>query len=456
VKSEKLTAYEDKVSDTALLNKDLKPGKVVAEKAFKQVGVKQWTLNNGIKVLYKKTDFKNDEVLLKAYSPGGSSLYPTVDLFNAENAIDIIMESGLGDITTTELVKKLSGKIVNVNPYIDTDREGFDGTCSVADMETMFQLIYLYATEPRLTQDSFASWLSRTTAAMQNEALNPEKCFGDSVSLFTVDYNPRSKPMQVEDLKNINPERVMQIYKERFADFSDFTFIIVGSFDEKILKGFCTKYLANLPANGVKEQVKDNGVRIASGKKDLKVYLGQDPKSVVLLTSNRYAPIDESTGIKLANLSVLLNEKLRENIREARSGVYFVGAWTQTYLYPNSDYMLNVYLQCAPERTEELTNATLATLDSLKAGLFTEKYVNVVRMSREKRFETDSKENRWWLSVLSDQMWKGFPVNDILEDRAAIKNLTLKELQETAATYLNQDTSMLKAILYPEAMKPQQ
>jgi zinc protease len=454
VKSQILTAYEDKVSDTALLSKVLKPGKIISKKAFKKVGVKQWTLSNGITVLYKQTDYKNDEVLLKAYSPGGGSLYPNEDLYDLQVSAGVIMESGLADMDATELNKKLTGKIANVNPFIGDDREGFDATCSVADMETMFQLVYLYATEPRLTEDSYSSWLSRTTAGMQNEALNPEKCFGDSVALFTVGYNPRNKSMQAEDLATIDPNRIMQIYKERFADFTDFTFVFVGNFDEKLLKEYCVKYLANLPAMGVREQVKDNNVRIPAGKKDLNVYMGQDPKGIVLLVSNRYEQIDAMTGIKLQNLNVLMNEKLRENIRETRSGVYFVGAWVESFQYPNPQYMLNVYLQCAPERVQELTDATLSTLDSLKAGMIDEKYVNVVRMTREKLFETDTKDNRWWLRTLSEQAWKGFPLNAILEDREQAQQLTLKELQDTAGKYLSHDVSLLKCVLYPEAMKP--
>jgi zinc protease len=454
VKTENLTAYEDKVSNEALLQENLKPGKVVAEKAFKKVGIKQWTLSNGIKVLLKQTDFKNDEILLRAFSPGGASLYNMDDLYEVREAAAIITDSGVNGFDATTLKKKLAGKIVNVEPFIENESEGFTANCSPADLETMFQLIYLYSTAPKLDEESFSGWMARTYAWMQNEALSPEASFMDSVSAFISDRHPRTKRMKAEDLNSLDMQRILQIYRERFADFSDFTFVIVGNFDEKVLKNFCARYLASLPANGVKEQVRDNGVRFATGKKELDVYKGQDAKSTVIMTLIKEMSVDSKTNIQLGNLALLMNEKLRENIREARSGVYFVGAWQDFTLYPIPSMQFSVYMQCSPERVIELSDAVVATLDSLKAGLFDEKYVNVVRMTREKRFETDVKENRWWSNSIYNSVWNGFELNDMLKEREAVKDLTLKDLQQTAASYLVQDTSLIKAVMYPEAMKP--
>jgi zinc protease len=450
-----LVAYEDVFSTDELMTQQLKPGKVTSEKTYKKIGARQWTLSNGVKVLLKKTDFKNDEIMLRAYSPGGVSLYETEDIFEAREAAGIITDSGVNGFDSTTLKKKLSGKIVNVSPFIDDDREGFTANCSPSDMETMFQLIYLYATAPRFDADSFTGWIARTHSWMQNEALSPESAFTDSMYAFFYNRHPRTARMKADDLNRLDMQRVMQIYLERFSDFSDFTFVIVGNFDEKTLKDYSARYLANLPAKGIREQVRDNGVRYAEGKQDLHVYKGQDAKSIVMFALPAITSIDLKTSVQLGNLTMLMNEKLRENIRETRSGVYFVGAWQDYNPLPVPNMVISVYMQCAPERVDELSDAVVATLDSLKAGLFEEKYINTIKTTRLKRLETDVRDNRWWMSNIYSALWNGYPLNDMLKEREAVKHLTLKELQHTAARFLNHDNNLLRAMLFPAQQPPE-
>lgn len=449
VNASQLTAYEDKVSQEELLSANLRPGKVKSQKNYKKVGVKQWTLSNGIKVLLKKTDFKNDEVMLRAFSPGGTSLYNQEDLFEAREAAGIIMESGVNGFDPTSLAKKLTGKIVNVSPFIDSESEGFSANSSVADLETMFQLIYLYAVSPNLTADSYAAWQARTRTYLQNAALDPESVFQDSVSFFLMNRHPRTRRMKVDDLASLDREKVLQVYGERFSDFTDFTFVIVGNYDEKQLKGFCTKYLANLPARGVKEKVRDNGVRFTQGIRNQDIYKGQDEKSVVQFAITGDTEFTAKAQMELRNLTFLMNEKLRENIRETRSGVYFIGSWGDIARYPVPTYQIYIYMQCAPDRVEELSEAVVATLDSLKAGLFDEKYVNVVKITRQKRLEIETKDNRWWLSSIYNQASYGFPMNNLLKDMNTINTLTHKELKAAAEKYLNHRTNLLRSALYP-------
>jgi zinc protease len=449
VRSEEIAPYIDQFSEDALLSQDLKPLKVVKEKKYKQAGIKQWKLKNGITVLLKPTDFKNDEILMRAYSPGGTSQYALEDVLEAREAANIIAEAGVNGFTSTVLQKKLSGKIVRLEPFIGSDSEGFTANCSKADLETLFQLVYLYSTQPRLDEDSFASWLAKEQAYLQNQALDPQSAFFDSLSGFWVDFNPRTRNLKLEDLPSLQRERILQIYAERFADFTDFTFVFVGSFEEKQLKAFCEKYLANLPARGRQEQYIDHGVRFTQGKKDLTVYKGLDEKSTVMLTIYTPAELHGKARHELRSLTMLLDEKLRENIREARSGVYFVGSWSSIGKYPSPYTQIDIYMQCAPERTTELTAAILATLDSLKAGQFDEKYVNVVKMTSQKRLETDLRENRWWLNAIYDQIYYGYALNDLLADRSDIAKLDMEQLRKTAAQYLNHDTNLVKGILLP-------
>jgi zinc protease len=449
VKSTPLTPYLDTVSNEALLSEKLIPGKVVSEKKYAKLGIKEWKLNNGVKVLLKPTEFKADEVLLKAYSPGGSFQYNVDDVYNAEKAADIVNESGVDGFDATTLSKMLAGKIVNVQPFIYGDDEGFNGNCSKADLETMFQLVYLYGTKPRLNDEDYAAWLSRTRTYMENEALSPVTSFVDSISAYTYNHNPWVRYMKVEDLQKLNWQRIQEIYRDSFGDFSDFTFIIVGNFDEKQLKAYCEKYLSNLPTFGRIEKKKDVGVRFAPGKKDFTLYKGQDEKGMVDFTINGNTKVKPETDSELRNLTYLLNEKLRENIRVARAGAYMVSAWGEAASFPVPTFSISIFMECAPDRVKELSAAIIGTLDSLKAGQISEKYVNVVKTSRQTQLETDLQDNTWWQNKIQNALYYDYPLDSILCDKQVLDKLNLKQLKKLSKQYLIQDTNLISGYLYP-------
>lgn len=451
---EELISYDDRVRNEDLFEVKLTPHKIKSEKQYKKPGIKEWKLSNGIKVLLKQTDFMNDEVLLQAYSPGGYNQYPLEDKFAASSAAEAVKESGIGQFDATTLVKKLTGKIVEVTPFIYDSEEGFSGNCSKLDLETMFQLIYLYGTAPRLDEESFASWKARTKSWLDNTALNPWSCFNDSVTATLYNHHPRARNMKAEDLEKLNWQRILQIYQERFGDFSDFTFVFVGSIDEQSLKDYCEKYLANLPAKGRKDKLVDTGIRIAQGKKEIKVYKGQDEKSTVEFFFNGSYKANAKTDFELSSLSLLLNQKLMDNIRETRGGVYAIYAWDYGTKYPYPLYLYTIYMQCAPDKVEELSAAVIGTLDSLKAGMIDEKFVNVVRTTKQKQLETDLKDNNWWKERIYKVLQNNYPLNNILSDEKVISELDLKKLRKTAKTYLNYDKNLVRGILYPEA-RPQ-
>jgi len=449
VKTAALTPYEDNASAGELLPELPKPGKVVSEKLDNKLGIRQWKLSNGITVITKQTDFRNDEVLLRAFSPGGSYLYPAADKFNAQEAVDIVTNCGAGTFDNITLTKLLSGKIAEVNPYIYGNEEGFTANASVVDLETMFQLLVLYAVHPKRDEASLQSWSARTSATLENEALNPETAFSDSTYAIMYNRHPLAHNLKVSDIPLLNMDRVYQIYTDRFRDFSDFSFVIVGSFDDSRLKTLCTQYLATLPTHGRKDRIADPKLRFTQGKVEKIVYGGQDNKSLVQFVLNGKFSFNAHNRYDLQYLSLLLNEKLRENIREARSGVYFIGAWQNARKYPIPTYQISIYMQCSPERVEELSAAVIATLDSLRAGAFLSGYLDVVRNTRIKRLETDKKENRWWLNGLYETYWNRLSTKDLLSEDDYLKKLDQKKLQAIARKYLNHDRNLIRIVLYP-------
>ena len=195
---------------------------------MEKLNVTEWTLKNGVKVFLKPTDFKNDEIVFNAFSPGGSSLVSDDDFLSAQNAPALVRESGFDGFGKTELDKYLTGKIVNVNPYIDFYYEGLNGGASPKDVETLFQLIYSYFTSPRIDSTGFLSLKSKMKSYLENRSNNPQSAFGDTLTVTLTNYHFRSRPLTVKMLDEINPDKSLNIFKERFKRCKRFYFCFCG------------------------------------------------------------------------------------------------------------------------------------------------------------------------------------------------------------------------------------
>ena len=254
---------KDNVVAMPLMEKTPTAGKVVDTKKLTKndLNITEYTLSNGVRVILKPTDFKNDQILLTAYSPGGHSLYADKDFVTAQNAANIIDEAGLGAFDQIALEKKLTGASIQIGPYIGERYEGFSGSSSVEDFETMLKLIHLYGTNPRKDKESFTRVMDQTKEELRNLSANPMLYFQTEIQKIKTNNHPRRKDIpSEEDLDKIDFERVHEIYKDRFSDFSDFTFVLVGNFEPEKIKAPLALYLGSLPSTNRKEQGKDVGV----------------------------------------------------------------------------------------------------------------------------------------------------------------------------------------------------
>jgi zinc protease len=247
-KQSNLTAYVDQVSDKPLLAAKLSGGKVISESKTTEIGVTELKLSNGIKVILKPTDFKNDEISFSAFSPGGTSLYSDADFQSASAATAIIRSGGIGEFNSVQLPKLLSGKRVSVNPYIAERSEGISGSTTPKDLETALQLTYLYFTSPRKDAETFKGLIAQQKGSLANRGNDPNSVFADSLAAILGNYNVRRTGPSVEKLSQINLDRAFDIYKERFADASDFTFVFVGNFTAEKIKPLLEQYLGSLPS----------------------------------------------------------------------------------------------------------------------------------------------------------------------------------------------------------------
>ena len=231
-----LEPYVDRTRDEPLLATLPEPGAVTSESAIDEIGVTEWVLANGAQVVLKPTDFKNDQILISGFSPGGSSLASDENFPSASFATTLIGESGLGEFNLVELDKALAGKIAGIDAYIAELEEGIEGGASPQDLETMFQLLYLTFTAPRAEDDAYQSFMARVRSFLENRSSRPEAVFGDEVLLRRYDDHPRRQPLTIEYLDLIHLDLAYEHYRDRFADASDFTFLLVGNFDTEEIR----------------------------------------------------------------------------------------------------------------------------------------------------------------------------------------------------------------------------
>ena len=390
--------YVDKVSDAPLLDADLQPVSITESKTIENVNVTEYTLANGVKVVLKPTDFKNDEIMMRAYSPGGTSLYSDEEYPSASNAARIINEGGISTFDLPQLQKKLAGKIANVSPGIGSMYEYMNGGCSPDDLETMMQLTYLYFNAPRADEDVVKSYINKQKSIYKNLFSNPQYWFFDQTSKIKYGDHPRMGFPTEEMLDKITLDKVMEVYKDRFADASDFTFFFVGNFEVEAMKAMTAKYLGNLPNIGRDENWKDLGINMIDGVIVKDLVKGEAPKSQIDMTYHgKYSGWTPKEVYKFYMAADLLRIKMRESMREDKGGVYGVGVRGNVSRYPKSQYSINISFNSEPDKVEELIKTGLNDIETIRKEGVQEKDLNKVKETRVQSRTKDLKENRWWM-----------------------------------------------------------
>ncbi|HCW07939.1 MAG TPA: peptidase M16 [Cytophagales bacterium] len=442
--------YEEKIVSSSLMDKAPQGGTIVSEKENKELGTTELTLGNGVKVVLKPTDFKNDQVVMSATRFGGQSLYSDKDILNARYATTVINQMGVKDLSPTDLRKALSGKTVNVSPSMQNTIEGFNGQSGSADVETMLQLTYLYITQPRKDVNLFNSFVSKQQAMYQNMMAMPQMVMQDTVQTVLYNKNPRRPGMPTpEDFSKINLDRAMEIYKERFSSAKNFTFFFVGSFDLAKMKLLVASYLGTLPVTEITTAYKDVGMRTIKGVVKKEVKRGAEPKSFISITFSGETPYSEDAQLKLFALTEVLNIKLIETLREDMGGIYGGGMRGSVNKLPYQNYNVSISLPCGPENVDKLIAATFAEINKIKTNGPSEVDLNKVKETYDKKHAEDMKDNNYWLRSLQQLVDFGNDPSNIQKGENKMKALTVKDIKDAANLYLN-DKNYLQVVLNPE------
>jgi zinc protease len=453
VQTKTVEPYVDTVAGASLVEKPPVPADVVTERTIPEIGVTEIVLANGVRVLMKPTDFKNDEVVFGAFSPGGNSLVTEADYPEARMAPAIVAQSGVGAFDLASLNKLLYDKQVSVSPSISELGEGFGGRASPKDLETLFQLVYLYATAPRTEQAAFEIVKNQARTALVNRSLTPGAALQDALVEALYGRTIRRGPLPLEEIDRLDFERSVGVYRERFADLGDATFVFVGSFDVEQVKALARTYLGALPAAGRKETWRDVAPDPPPGVVERAVRKGQDERSIVQLVFA--GPIEATMEARhLAGaLERVLSIRIREELREERSGIYSPSVNAGVQKIPDQVYTVAIGFSCDPKRVDELVGAVFTLVEDLQKNGPSADLVAKAKEQESRALEEQMRSNYFWLSTL--QRLATTPGEDLLEvtrygDLAA--SLTAEKIQRAAQDLLRRDR-YVKVVLYPEGFK---
>lgn len=448
IKTRPVEAYVDNVSNEPLIKGIPNPSEMISETV--EDGVTEYKYENGVTVVIKPTDFKDDEVLMTAFSYGGMSLVSDDELPSAIMASTIISMSGAGDFSNIELQKKLSGKNVSVSPFIDKNDEGFNGKCSPAEFETLLQLTHLYFTSPRKDETAYSSYMQRIRGFIENKSLDPNAKFRDTISLTMANYHPRVLPFNKEMLNKVNYEKLFKVYKDRFKDAKDFVFIFVGNIDPKTAKPLIDIYLSSLPSDERVETFKDNNIRTPKGivNKKLKFKLEVDKSTVYVNFSGNYKYTPQN-NIDLAALKYILKLRYIETIREEEGGTYGVRVSSEMSHYPVETYQIKFKFDCDPEKSEHLRSIIYREIEKMRnAGPSETDFKKTIEYLKKNR-EEQVRENAFWKSALLKKYYHGYDPSVAENFDNLVNSLTIESIKKAADKFFKED-NYVQIVLMPE------
>ncbi|MCV6629314.1 MAG: insulinase family protein [Flavobacteriaceae bacterium] len=449
VKKAKIDPYDDGSTRSSLMPTLPKKGTITKREHNKELDFFRLTLSNGAQVVYKKTDFKNDEILLEAYSYGGRSLYSTSEIKKIGSANGALFEAGVDGMNKTELQKVLSGKIVNLSPFIGNLSEGFRGSTTPKDLESTMQLMYLYFSKLNKDDKAFTSFIAKQKAFLANIKSNPSFFFSIEFGNYRNEGNPRYMPFPTaESLDASDYDLAYKKAKERFANAGDFNFYFVGNIETSSFENLVETYIASLEGTPNREQFKDHGFRPKTGPDSFMVKKGTEPKSRVQLLYSGLTAYSAKENLHLNLLADILSIKLIEQLREKEGGVYGAGARGSISQYPTGQFSFSIGFPCGPDNVDKLIEASLAEVDKLIQEGPTQKDLDKVKESKLLKHKEALKKNTFWNQSLKNLDYFQRDIGNITSYEDQIQNITASDIHKTAKEFLSKP--YIKAILMPE------
>ena len=440
--------YEENLKTDDLLPQKPQAGEIVEERELKEFGATLWKLSNGATVIHKTTTIKNDEILFRAVSFGGYSLYGDDKFLSAHKATSLAHLSGIASISDIDYQKLKAEKKFHVNTSISKYTEQLSGATRIVDAEDMFKDIYLRFTAPRFEDEAFQSYLSKQRTAIENRHTDPMSHFSDTIQAVLGKYRYSAMPMTLERLNQINLQTAEQVYRDRFAGAGDFVFTFVGTVDKIDLKNLVKTYIASLPTARESEKFVDKGHRLPDKNVLRNINKGKEDRAIEIILFHGDKEKDRRETWKLNILSKLVSANLIEEIREKQSLVYSIDVSPMTHFLPEPMYMLQVVFGCAPKNVDKIRDEAYKVIKKTIANV-SEKDLKVAVKQYKEDIEKAREQNDFWLHSITDYYFHNYPFETFTRFDEIIDSFTTEDIRQAAKKYFNFDKTAI-FILRPE------
>ncbi len=435
-------AYVETVSDDPLIPTLPVPGIITSTTKDTRFDATVLTLGNGVKVILKPTELKKDEILMTATSPGGTTLFPVTEVDNLKVLNNVIGLGGLGNFSAVDLSKRLAGKQVSCSSSLGLDNESMNGSCAVRDLETLFELIYLHFTALREDKEAFASFETRMKAQLASVELDPMQAFSDSITRAVYRDDPRAQRLRSKDFDKISYPHILQMYKERFADASDFTFTFVGNIDIAVILPLVEQYLGTLPSLHRKEagDVKQvSPIRKGTFENHFSRQM-EVPKASVLDLYSGQMTYSLEDNLAATMLKQILDLVYTEKVREDEGATYGVGVSANVSAFPSGQTTLQIYFDTDPAKRKAMAALIHNELKRItevgpREADFRKTQDNILKRHAERL-----QENAYWLNAIDVTYFHGLDMYTAYE--ATVKAMTPEKIRTFARTLFNQGNSI--------------
>ena len=435
-KAENITAYVDKVSDEPLMKETPKAGKIVKTEEG-PFGSTALTLSNGVRVVVKSTDFKADEIRMRAFSPGGTSVFGTKEAIQLKMLNSVAGLGGLGNFSNVDLEKVLAGKKASVGASVSSLNEGLNGSCSPKDLETLMQLVYLSFTAPRMDEAAFESFKQRTKASLANQEANPSTALSDTLTREMYGNHPMAMRFKAEMVDLIDYNRIMEMYKDRFKEAGDFTFLFVGNINLEEAKPLIETYLGGLPTINRKENFKDIQMDIRKGAhKNVFEKQMETPKATVINIISGDCEYNLKNNLLMTMLSQTMDMVYLETIREKEGASYGVSAYGQLSRATKDEAIFQIYFDTDPAKREKMEQIVMTELQKATQEGPRPEHLAKVKEFLLKKHTENAKENSYWLGQLNNFYWNNVDMNTNYEK--LVNEITVEDVKNFTKALLDQ------------------
>jgi len=450
VKSQKIDAYVDDAGDKPLVEKDLKKVEIISSSEIEAFGAKSYILKNGAKVVILPTDHSKDKISFSAFSFGGSSLISTNDLVSADIATNLAQISGIGNFNVTQLQKKLAGQIVSLSPSLGEVSEGFRGSASPQDFETLLKLIYLNFENPRFDKDALDAQLAKWRNYIINKKVDNASALQDSVILANSNYSDRTLLFNEEFINKVNFEKAVEIFNDRFSDASDFTFIFVGNINTEDHLELIQKYVGNISSKNRTENYIDHKEGPAKGitsnifEREMAV-----PKSTVTYSMHGDIKYNLKNKLMVSVVSQLLSKRYMVTIREEEGGSYGVGVRPSVSMLPSPKFSISINFDCAPEKRVRLSEIVNQEIESIKTELCNADDLTEIKNNYLKNREEAELNNSFWMQSLKSNLMMGTKFTNKEDYSNLINSIDSKMVKKFAKKHLK-NVDIVEVVMNPK------